>query len=88
MTPCINVAKKAKVPYEVHEYAHNPSIESYGSEAAKKMGVPEKRVFKTLIVRLGTNDLGACPRMPFLPNSSEFSENNARNIKHMAVLIF
>jgi hypothetical protein len=32
--------------------------------------------------------LGACPRMPFLPNSSEFSKNNARNIKYMAVLIF
>jgi hypothetical protein len=26
--------------------------------------------------------------MPFLPNSSEFSKNNACNIIHMAVLIF
>ena len=26
--------------------------------------------------------------MPFCPNSSELSKNNARNIKHMAVLIF
>ena len=26
--------------------------------------------------------------MPFCPNSSEFQKNNARNIKHMAVLIF
>ena len=57
MTPGINIAKKAKIPYKVHEYAHDPSIESYGSEAAKKMGVPEERVFKTLVVRLGTNDL-------------------------------
>jgi hypothetical protein len=32
--------------------------------------------------------LGACPRMPFLPNSSEFQKNNARNIRHMAALIF
>jgi hypothetical protein len=32
--------------------------------------------------------LGASPRMPFLPNSSEFSKNNARNIAYMAVLIF
>ncbi|MCP4338375.1 MAG: hypothetical protein GY799_05670 [Desulfobulbaceae bacterium] len=31
--------------------------------------------------------LGACPRMPFCPNSSEFPKNNARNIKYMAVLI-
>jgi len=33
-------------------------------------------------------DLGACPRMSFCPNSLELSKNNARNIKHMAVLIF
>ena len=26
--------------------------------------------------------------MPFCPNSSEFQKNNARNITHMAVLIF
>lgn len=26
--------------------------------------------------------------MPFSPNSSKFSKNNARNITHMAVLIF
>ncbi len=26
--------------------------------------------------------------MPFCPNSSELLKNNARNIKHMAVLIF
>jgi hypothetical protein len=26
--------------------------------------------------------------MPFSPNSSKLSKNNARNIKHMAVLIF
>jgi hypothetical protein len=25
--------------------------------------------------------------MPFRPNSSEFTKNNARNITHMAVLI-
>jgi len=32
--------------------------------------------------------LGGCPRMRFCPNSSEFLKNNARNIKHMSVLIF
>jgi hypothetical protein len=26
--------------------------------------------------------------MPFFPNSSKLSKNNARNIRHMAVLIF
>ncbi|MEA2110196.1 MAG: Cys-tRNA(Pro) deacylase [Pseudomonadota bacterium] len=57
MTPAINAAKKAKITYIVHEYAHDPSCESYGTEAAKKLGVPEERVFKTLIVRHGTKKL-------------------------------
>lgn len=52
MTPGINVAKKAKISYTVHEYSHDPSTESYGSEAAEKLGVPEEMVFKTLVVRL------------------------------------
>ena len=37
---------------------------------------------------LRLNKLGACPGMPFRPNSSESSKNNARNISYMAVLIF
>ncbi len=35
----------------------------------------------------GPSWLEACPRMPFRPNSSELSKNNARNITYMAVLI-
>ena len=57
MTPGINIAKKAKITYKVHEYSHDPSSESYGSEAAEKMGVPESRVFKTLVVSLDNNAL-------------------------------
>ena len=52
MTPAINIAKKAKIIYKLHEYSHDPSNESYGSEAAEKMAVPETRVFKTLVVNL------------------------------------
>ena len=50
MTPAINIAKKNKVTYKVHEYIHEESSESYGLEAAEKMGVSEERVFKTLVV--------------------------------------
>ncbi len=57
MTPGINIAKKAKISYKIHEYTHDPAIESYGSEAAEKMGVPEDRVFKTLVVSLDNSDL-------------------------------
>jgi Cys-tRNA(Pro)/Cys-tRNA(Cys) deacylase len=57
MTPGILVAKKAKISYTIHQYLHDPLSESYGSEAAEKMGVPEARVFKTLVVSLDNKDL-------------------------------
>lgn len=57
MTPAINVVKKAKISYTIHEYTHNPSAESYGAEAAEKLGVSEERVFKTLIVSLDNVEL-------------------------------
>jgi len=57
MTPGINVDKKAKITHKVHEYAHDSSSESYGLEAAEKLGVPEGRVFKTLVVSLDNKEL-------------------------------
>jgi len=53
MTPAIDRAKKAKISYTVHEYKHDPSAESYGREAADKMGVDPARVFKTLVASAG-----------------------------------
>jgi len=55
MTPAINVLKKAKVDYTLHEYIHDSQNQSYGLEAANKMGVHESRVFKTLIVSVESN---------------------------------
>ncbi|SDZ87125.1 Cys-tRNA(Pro) deacylase [Microbulbifer marinus] len=52
MTPAINIAKKAKIAYKVHEYIHDPASESYGLEAAEKLGIDDARVFKTLVVQL------------------------------------
>jgi len=57
MTPAINQAKKNKIVHTVHEYSHDESSESYGLEAAEKMGVPEERVFKTLVVTLDNKEL-------------------------------
>ncbi|WP_415883825.1 Cys-tRNA(Pro) deacylase [Neptuniibacter sp. QD34_54] len=53
MTPAINAAKKAKVAYQVHEYEHDPSAESYGEEAAQALGLDPAQVFKTLLVAIG-----------------------------------
>jgi len=52
MTPGIEAARKAKIPHEIHEYEHDPASESYGLEAAEKLGVDPQRVFKTLVARL------------------------------------
>lgn len=52
MTPAINLVKKHKITHKIHEYSHDSSAESYGSEAAEKMNVVEARVFKTLVVNL------------------------------------
>jgi len=57
MTPGINVAKKNKITHKVHEYTHDSSSESYGLEAAEKLGVPVARVFKTLVVSLDNKEL-------------------------------
>lgn len=57
MTPGILAAKKANVSYAVHEYEHDPAAESYGNEAAEKMGVAPDRVFKTLVVSIDGKEL-------------------------------
>lgn len=57
MTPGIIAAKKNKISFSIHEYSHDASSESYGHEAAEKMGVPKDRVFKTLVVSLDNKTL-------------------------------
>lgn len=50
MTPAVNIAKKTKIDFRLHEYDHDPSAASYGEEAAVKLGVDGDRLFKTLVV--------------------------------------
>lgn len=52
MTPAVEAAKAAGVPYEVVQYEHDASAESYGLEAAEVLGVAPERVFKTLVAKL------------------------------------
>lgn len=52
MTPAINLVKKRKISHKIHEYTHDSNAESYGAEAAEKMGVSESQVFKTLVAKL------------------------------------
>ncbi len=57
MTPAIEVAREANLSFQIHEYEHDPSIQSYGEEAAAELGVDRKRVFKTLVVELSNKEL-------------------------------
>ncbi len=56
MTPAIKSLEKAKLKFNIHQYHHDPAAESYGLEAAEKMGVEPARVFKTLVVQLDGKD--------------------------------
>jgi Cys-tRNA(Pro)/Cys-tRNA(Cys) deacylase len=57
MTPAINAAKKAKIAFSIHEYDHDPNAESFGLEAAEKLGVDIDRVYKTLVLAVDGNEL-------------------------------
>ncbi|MGD9389313.1 MAG: Cys-tRNA(Pro) deacylase [Thioalkalispiraceae bacterium] len=74
MTPAINLAKKHNIAHALHEYAHAASCESYGLEAAEKLGVDAARVFKTLVVSLDNTTLA----VGVVPVSSQL------NMKRMA----
>ena len=63
MTPGVLAARRADVDYAVHEYDHDPKAESYGLEAAEKLGVDPAAVFKTLVIELD----GLEPAVAVLP---------------------
>jgi Cys-tRNA(Pro)/Cys-tRNA(Cys) deacylase len=51
-TPATIALERARIPFTVHEYPHDPRHESYGLEASQALGVPPGRVFKTLIAEV------------------------------------
>lgn len=53
-TPATVALDRAGLPYARHTYEHDPAAPSFGLEAAGALGVPPARVFKTLVVELGT----------------------------------
>ena len=54
--------ERAKIPFTVHEYPHDPRSGSYGLEASEVLGVPPERVFKTLVASVdGALAVGVVP---------------------------
>lgn len=57
MTPAINLLKKKKIAHRTHSYTHDADHQSYGLEAAEKLGLDPRQVFKTLVAQLGDGTL-------------------------------
>src|SRR5487761_571667 len=59
---------RAKIPFTLHEYEHDPRSDSYGLEASEALGVPPERVFKTLVAAVdgGALAVGVVPVHPQL----------------------
>jgi Cys-tRNA(Pro)/Cys-tRNA(Cys) deacylase len=52
-TPAVVAAERAGIPFELHEYEHDPRSTSFGLEAVEKLGLEPARVFKTLVADVG-----------------------------------
>jgi Cys-tRNA(Pro)/Cys-tRNA(Cys) deacylase len=48
-TPATALLARAKVPFTLHPYEHDPRSQAYGEEAAAALGVDPARICKTLI---------------------------------------
>ncbi len=58
-TPATRAARHAGVNFTIHDYAHDPAADSYGLEAAEKLGLDPARVLKTLVAQAG-DELVVC----------------------------
>lgn len=57
MTPAIELLKKRNYPFRVLSYQHDSQNASYGLEAAEKLQLDPKLVFKTLVLQLEPAEL-------------------------------
>lgn len=71
MTPAIDCLTEYGVMFSTHEYQITAPTGHYGPDAARALGVPAERVFKTLLVCL--NDQAKALAVCVLPVSTELN---------------
>ena len=54
-TPATLLLQQAGVPHTLHKYVHDPAATDFGLEAARELGLPPERIFKTLMVAVDGN---------------------------------
>src|SRR5436309_3491230 len=57
MTPAIRAAEAASIAFSVRRYEHDQNADSFGLEAAEKLGVPPDRLFKSLVAQIDGKQL-------------------------------
>ena len=63
-TPALRALRAAGVAPRVHRYRHDPRAGPFGAEAARLLGVPPARVFKTLVVEADPEAVGGVGAAP------------------------
>lgn len=53
-TPATDALTRAGVAFVLHPYDHDPDATNFGDEAAAALGIDPLRIFKTLVVDVGT----------------------------------
>ncbi|ERF79350.1 MULTISPECIES: Cys-tRNA(Pro) deacylase [Gallibacterium] len=56
MTPAINLLKKKKIPFTLHQYEHDANNTHFGQEALEKLNLSPLQTFKTLLVSINNDD--------------------------------
>ncbi|PAJ76107.1 Cys-tRNA(Pro) deacylase [Pseudoalteromonas sp. NBT06-2] len=57
MTPAIVYLKKQKVTFDIHQYQHEVDAQSFGLEAAQKLGVDQAKIYKTIVLETDQQNL-------------------------------
>ena len=72
-TPATKRLAELGIIYRVHEYQHDPSVASYGLEAADKLGLPYEQVFKTLVAEIEGSNTGHGHAVAIVPVDQQVS---------------